>query len=190
VRAGEIGRILGIATVRDRARNHERLFPDVHPALMTAIHDIDVALWITGSRAVRVSAQGRGEGGESPLLVWAQIEAADGTVWAIRVSWLLSDDAPSSDRLEVYGTAGVAKLDLRPTVTLFAERSIWIDHELTPEASVPASVRLKFRRSCRSPRPTTGSRSLRQSSARSIATVPRSTSLPDAIRRRACPPLF
>lgn len=134
VHAGEIGRVLGIATVRDRGRDHERLFPDVHPALMTAIHDIDLALWITGSRATRVSAQGRGEEAKSPLLVWAQIEAADGSVWALRVSWLLSDDAPTSDRLDVYGTAGVAKLELRPAVAIFAGHSIWVDHELTPDA--------------------------------------------------------
>ena len=134
VQAGEIGRVIGIAAVRDRGRGHEMLFPDVHPALMTAIHDIDLALWITGSRALRVSAQGRGEDATSPLLVWAQIEAADGSVWALRVSWLLSDDAPSSDRLEVYGTAGVAKLELRPTVAIFAGHSVWVDHELTPDA--------------------------------------------------------
>ncbi len=134
VRAGEIGRVLGIATVRDRGRGHEVLFPGVHPALMTTIHDIDLALWITGSRAVRVSAHGRGQDAKSPLLVWTQIEAADGSVWALRVSWLLSEDAPSSDRLEVYGTAGVAKLELRPTVAIFAGHSVWVDHELTPEA--------------------------------------------------------
>src|SRR5204862_409917 len=115
-------------------RDHARLFPDVHPALMTAIHDIDLALWITGSRAIRVTAQGRGERDDVPRLVWAHVEAADGSVWALRVSWLLSDDAPSSDRLEVYGTAGVATLDLRPAVALFAENSIWVDHELTPNA--------------------------------------------------------
>jgi predicted dehydrogenase len=127
--------VLGIATVRDRGRDHAQLFPDVHPALMTAIHDIDLALWITGARAVRVTAQGRGEKvDDMPRLVWANVEASDGSVWALRVSWLLSNDAPSSDRLDVYGTAGVATLDLRPTVALFTESSGWIDHELTPDA--------------------------------------------------------
>jgi predicted dehydrogenase len=134
VGSGAVGRVVGIATVRDRARDHERLFSDVHPALMTTIHDIDVALWITGARATRVRAQGRAEGRRFPLLVWANVEADDRSIWSLRVSWLLSDDAPGADRLEVYGTTGVAKLDLRPTVAVFAERSTWLDHELTPEA--------------------------------------------------------
>jgi predicted dehydrogenase len=139
VHRGEIGRVLAVATARDRGRDHEVLFPDVHPALMTTIHDIDVALWVTGSRALRVSAQGRGGGAaDRPLLLWAQVEAADGSVWALHVSWLLSDDAPSVDRLEVYGTAGVAKLALRPAVAVFTDRSLWVDHELTPDAHAGA----------------------------------------------------
>ena len=113
VRAGSVGQVLGISTVRDRSRDHEWLFPDLHPALMTTIHDIDLALWITGSQAVRVTAHERGaRDGTSPLLVWAHVEAADGGVWSLRVSWLLSDGTPTADRLEVYGTQGVASLDL------------------------------------------------------------------------------
>jgi predicted dehydrogenase len=138
VHEGEIGRVLAVATVRDRGRDHEVLFPDVHPALMTTIHDIDVALWVTGSRAVRVSAHGRGEVTARPQLLWARVEAADGSVWSLHVSWLLSDDAPGGDRLEVYGSRGVAKLALEPTVAVFASRSEWVDHELTPTANAGA----------------------------------------------------
>ena len=34
---GAIGTLLGISAVRDRGRGHAQLFPDIHPALMTAI---------------------------------------------------------------------------------------------------------------------------------------------------------
>jgi predicted dehydrogenase len=113
VREGSVGEVLGISTVRDRTRDHEQRFPDLHPALMTTIHDIDLALWLSGSRAVRVSALERGgRVGGPPLLVWAQVEAADGGVWSLRESWLLPDAAPTADRLEVYGTEGVIALDL------------------------------------------------------------------------------
>ena len=113
VRDGALGQVLGIATVRDRGRDHERLFPDLHPALMTTIHDIDLALWLSGARAVRVTAHERGgRAGGPPLLVWAQVEAADGGVWSLRESWLLPDGTPTADRLDVYGTLGVAGLDL------------------------------------------------------------------------------
>lgn len=135
VRAGAVGKVLGISAQRDRSRSHARLFPDVHPALMTVIHDIDLALWISGSRAVRLSAQERGaENGGLPLLVWAQVEAADGSVWSLRNSWLLPDSALLADRLEVYGTEGAVALDLQPTVTVLAATVEAVDHELTPDA--------------------------------------------------------
>jgi predicted dehydrogenase len=134
VRAGELGRILAIATVRDRGRDHEQLFAGVHPALMTTIHDIDLAIWLTGARAKQVRAHGRGGDEGSPRVVWCDVEGVDGSIWSLRVSWLLPDDAPTSDRLEVYGERGVAKLELRPSIGVFTERTLLLDHELTPEA--------------------------------------------------------
>lgn len=135
VHAGAVGRVLAVSTVRDRSRDHETLFPGVHPALMTTVHDIDVALWVTGARAVSVSAYARGGvDANRPQLLWARVDAADGSVWSLHVSWLLSDDAPGSDRLEVYGSRGVAKLALEPSVSLFTDRAEWVDHELTPDA--------------------------------------------------------
>jgi predicted dehydrogenase len=149
VRAGAVGELLGLAACRDRSRAHARAYADVHPALMTTIHDIDLALWITGARALRVSAheRGRGVGGDDgpPLLVWAQVEASDGSVWSLRVSWLLPRAAPPGDRLEVYGSEGAAVLELAPTVTVLgagadgAERVEPVDHELTPEA-LPGAI--------------------------------------------------
>jgi predicted dehydrogenase len=134
VRAGGIGRLLAISTLRDRGRAHEQLFPDVHLALMTLVHDIDLALWLTGSRALRVSANGRGGTPERPLLVWATVEAQDGSVWSLRGSWLLPEGAPQQDRLELYGSEGAALLDLRPTVMLAGVQVEGLDHELTPDA--------------------------------------------------------
>src|SRR2546428_819347 len=139
VRDGVVGRLLGISARRDRSRSHARLYPDIHPALMTAIHDIDLALWVTGSRAVRASAHGRGgQDGGPPLLVWAQVEAADGSVWSLRTSWLLPDSAPLSDRFEGYGTGGAGVLDLQPAVTVFGSTVEAVDHELTPETHAGA----------------------------------------------------
>jgi predicted dehydrogenase len=131
---GSIGRLLGIAAVRDRDRGHVTLYGDVHPALMTLVHDIDLALWISGARARRVSAQDRGGSDALPHLIWAQVEADDGSVWSLRTSWLLPEGAQSTDRLEVYGSQGMAALDLAPTVTVFGDGAGPVDHELTPEA--------------------------------------------------------
>jgi predicted dehydrogenase len=106
---GAIGRLLAIDSNRDRSRDHLQLYPDVHPALMTLIHDIDLALWISGSPALRVSAYQRGD---APALVWAHVEAADGSLWSLRTSWLLPTDASFSDRLEVHGSDGAEVLEL------------------------------------------------------------------------------
>lgn len=144
VRSGAIGTPLGLAARRDRSRAHARAYADVHPALMTMIHDVDLALWVTGARALRVSAHQRGRDGSDgpPLLVWATVEADDGTVWSLRVSWLLPAAAPPGDRFEVHGDGGAATLELAPAVTVLAaggggehggERIEHVDHELTPE---------------------------------------------------------
>ena len=118
---GAIGRLLAIDSSRDRGRDHLLLYPDVHPALMTLIHDIDLALWISGSPALKVSAYQRGD---APALVWAHIEAADGTLWSLRTSWLLPNQASFSDRLEVHGSDGAEVVELTPaahTAALDAE---------------------------------------------------------------------
>ena len=134
VRSGALGRLLGISSSRDRPRSHRVAFPGIHPALMTMVHDIDLALWISGARAVCVTAHQRGEDGGQPPLVWTQIEAADGSVWSLRTSWVLADAAPLADRLEVYGTEGAVVLDLKPTVVMTGTSSETVDHELTPDA--------------------------------------------------------
>ena len=139
VRSGALGRLLAISSSRDRPRSHSVLFPGIHPAFMTTVHDIDLALWITGSRAVRVTAHERGVNGSGqPHLVWAQVEAAAGSVWSLRTSWVLPDTAHLADRLEVYGTDGAIVVDLKPTVAMFGATNETIDHELTPETHAGA----------------------------------------------------
>jgi predicted dehydrogenase len=97
----------------------------MHPAMMTMIHDIDLAVWISGSRATSVTAHGRGGDGERPLVVWAQVKAANGTVWSLRTAWVLPDGATPIDRFEVYGAVGTHEVTVhqrapgrgRPTVS-------------------------------------------------------------------------
>jgi predicted dehydrogenase len=110
VAEGGVGRLLAIHSSRDRGRDHLQLYPDVHPALMTLIHDIDLALWISGAPALKVTAQERGTG--APALVWAHIGAGDGSLWSLRTSWLLPDGASIADRVEVYGSLGAELIEL------------------------------------------------------------------------------
>ncbi len=112
VAEGAVGRLLAIHSSRDRGRDHLELYPDVHPALMTLIHDIDLALWISGAPALKVTAHERGDG--APALVWAHVEAGDGSLWSLRTSWLLPADASVADRVEVYGSDGAEVVELTP----------------------------------------------------------------------------
>jgi predicted dehydrogenase len=113
VLAGSVGRVLGISARRERGADHERLFPGVHPALMTMVHDIDLALWISGASARRVTAYSRRAPSEDataetvPQLLWATVEATDGSLWSLRVSWVLPVGDELGDRLEVFGPDGV-----------------------------------------------------------------------------------
>ena len=113
--AGRIGDIVGISARRDRTRwVHER-YAHVHPAFLTCVHDIDLALWVTGSRVVRVrSMEHRAPGDAQPDIVWAQAELASGAVAMFATAYLHPSDVPvpTSDRFEVYGTGGVATVDL------------------------------------------------------------------------------
>ncbi len=124
VRAGRIGQIVGIAARRDRSRLIADHYARVHPAFLTAVHDIDLVLWLTGDRPDRVRAlERRSVADRGPDLIWAQIELDSGVLVSVATTYLHPADGPmqNSDRFEVYGTAGVADVDLStPVLTVHA----------------------------------------------------------------------
>ncbi|MEU5552085.1 MULTISPECIES: Gfo/Idh/MocA family protein [unclassified Micromonospora] len=136
VRAGRLGQVLAVSSRRDRPRALSRLFPDEHPALLTAVHDVDLAIWYAQSPVVEVRATARTRPGPaSPVLVWAELRHANDVVSSIRNSYLLPDTTPNhtSDLVEVYGTDGVAHVDLgHPTLLVQAERTEAPDWLLSP----------------------------------------------------------
>lgn len=124
VLAGNLGDLVGIAARRDRTRRVAERYGHVHPALLTAVHDIDQVIWLTGSRVRRVRAlESRRTGASQPDLVWAQLELDGGILATVSTAMLHpADGGPAtSDRLEVYGTEGVAAIDMTtPLLTLHA----------------------------------------------------------------------
>ena len=108
---GEIGTVLAISASRSRARWHVARYPDIHPALLTGVHDIDLAVWLAGSRAISVSANAVSTTGRAlPDIVFGQVTAADGSIWSIRTAWTLLDDEGPLDVLEVFGSRGLATI--------------------------------------------------------------------------------
>ncbi|MER7455795.1 Gfo/Idh/MocA family oxidoreductase [Micromonospora sp. NPDC126480] len=136
VRAGRLGEVLAVSSRRDRPRTLSRLFPREHPALLTAVHDIDLALWYAAAPVVEVRAVARTRPGtENPVLVWAELRHANDVVSSIRNSYLLPENATNhtSDLVEVYGTDGVAHVDLgHPTLLVQGEPTEAPDWLLSP----------------------------------------------------------
>ncbi len=115
VTAGRIGTPVGISARRDRTTRVHAAYRHVHPAFLTCVHDIDLALWVSGSRVTRVRAlEHRVPGDPQPDIVWAQAELDSGAIASFATAYLHPSDAAvtTSDRFEVYGTLGVAVVDL------------------------------------------------------------------------------
>lgn len=115
VATGRIGTPVGIAARRDRTTHIHAAYAHVHPAFLTCVHDIDLALWVSGSRIVRVRAiEHRRPGDPQPDIVWAHAELESGAIASFSTAYLHPPDAAitTSDRFEVYGSEGVAVVDL------------------------------------------------------------------------------
>lgn len=112
VRAGAIGAVLGVSARRDRERGHLERYAHTHLAFLTAIHDIDLALWITDDAPRSVTAHTASDHGAHPALFALTGAADNGAVWSVRTAWVLPPGAPPSDRFEVYGTDGVAAVEV------------------------------------------------------------------------------
>jgi predicted dehydrogenase len=124
VAGGRVGSVVGVSARRDRTRAIHEHYAHVHPAFLTCVHDIDLALWVTGSRVTRVRAmEHRAPGDPQPDILWAHAELASGAIASFATAYLHPSDVavPTSDRFEVYGTQGVGVVDLTvPTLTVHA----------------------------------------------------------------------
>jgi predicted dehydrogenase len=136
VATGRLGSIVAISARRDRTRSIAEAYARVHPALLTAVHDIDQVLWLTGDRVVRVrTLQSQRPGRPQPDLVWAQLELASGVIASVGTAMLHPSEGgvATSDRLEVYGTEGVAAIDLtEPILAVYTQPPTQIDWLLEP----------------------------------------------------------
>lgn len=109
VRAGAIGDVLYINSRRYRDESHAVRYPDVDPILMTLIHDIDLAQWITGAGFGSVLARRSGGPGFRSITA-VSATANSGAICELRTAWTFpAMDAPA-DRLEVVGTRGSVEL--------------------------------------------------------------------------------
>jgi predicted dehydrogenase len=120
VRSGEIGEVIYVNSRRYRDDSHAVRYADVDPVLMTLIHDVDLALWVTGSDFRSVLARrSRGVGYRSMTTVSAT--TATGVACDLRTAWTFADGELPPDRLEVVGDRGSVELTLGQALHVHAE---------------------------------------------------------------------
>jgi predicted dehydrogenase len=119
VSAGGIGTPLYVNSRRYRDDTHAVRYGDVDPVLMTMIHDIDLALWITES-TVRSAHAWRNPGGSPRSVTAASCVMESGAVCDLRTAWTFTDGELPPDRLEVVGDRGSIELELDRSFLHFA----------------------------------------------------------------------
>ncbi len=120
VRSGRIGEVVYVNSRRYRDDSHAVRYPDDDPVLMTLIHDIDVAQWITGSDFHSIVAR-RSKGGGFRSMTAVSATAASGVICDLRTAWTFPDGEAPPDRVEVVGDRGSVELTVGAGVEVYAE---------------------------------------------------------------------
>lgn len=113
IRAKTMGDVIAVALRRDRSRVLTMSHAGEHPASLTGVHDIDLAIWLTGQRVAEVRAsEHRMSDGHGIDLFWAELLHVDGAMSSIRGAYLLPADTPdaTSDQIDVYGSTDIETL--------------------------------------------------------------------------------
>lgn len=126
--SGGAGRIGSLSARRHRGIDHLERFPTADPILMTMVHDIDQAIWLTGAAAVSVRARSFSLRSSDRIdLVLAAVTDENDRVWDIGSGWL--EEGPgAADRLEVYTDRGIHSIDSGPEFDLVDAMSRQLDH--------------------------------------------------------------
>jgi predicted dehydrogenase len=120
VRARRIGEVIYVNSRRYRDDSHAIRYSETDPVLMTLVHDIDLAQWITGSsfRSVQARRSG-GPGFRSMTTISAT--TATGVICELRTAWTFVGAQAPADRLEVVGTRGSVELVIGQGVRAHSE---------------------------------------------------------------------
>jgi predicted dehydrogenase len=120
VRSGQIGEVIYVNSRRYRDDEHAVRYPDSDPVLMTLIHDIDLAQWITGSDFRSSLARRSGAGGYRSMTA-VSATTVTGAICDLRTSWTFAKGDSPPDGLEVVGAQGSVELIVGRALHIYAE---------------------------------------------------------------------
>jgi predicted dehydrogenase len=119
VRSGRIGSLLYVNSRRYRDDDHPRRFPNDDPLLMTLVHDIDLAQWVTGAEFSEAHADRVGGPGFRSMTA-VRTTTSTGVVCDLRTTWTFDVGEAPPDILEVVGDRGSVELIAGHGVNLYS----------------------------------------------------------------------
>lgn len=111
VQRGEIGVPVSITSRRYRDASHAERYADIDQVLMTMVHDIDLAIWLSGASPVAAQAVRRADAGRGAVTD-ATVSDSLGGRWHLSTAWTFPAESVPADRIEVLGTRGAAELEV------------------------------------------------------------------------------
>ena len=120
VRSGRIGEVIYVNSRRYRDDSHAVRYSDTDPVLITLIHDVDLAQWVTGSAFRSVLARRAGGAGCRSMTA-VSATTVSGAACDLRTAWTFADGDLPPDRLEVVGDRGSVELILGEPLHVYAK---------------------------------------------------------------------
>lgn len=106
IASGAIGRVLSFVSRRYRDDSHALRYSDIDPIMMTMIHDIDLALWMTGASVSKVLARRSPPDRQHRSHTQMTASGRNGASWSLTTGWTFPGEVPPPDRIEVVGEQG------------------------------------------------------------------------------------
>jgi predicted dehydrogenase len=119
VRSGQIGEVVYVNSRRYRDDTHAVRYPDTDPVLMTLIHDIDLAQWVTGATFHSVLAR-RSAGPGFRTMTAISAVTVTGVPCDLRTAWTFAEGDSPPDQLEVVGDRGSVELIVGQALHVYA----------------------------------------------------------------------
>jgi predicted dehydrogenase len=126
VRSDAIGPLVSVTSRRHRDDSHAARYPDIDSVLMTMIHDIDLAVWLTGAAVAEVLAVRRPAGTPRSEVMMTATDTK-GAIWHLTTAWTFPTEETPPDRIEVIGERGSVELDVGGQIRQYGKVSRRID---------------------------------------------------------------